>query len=78
MEMELLPVDSVFVTKKGKPCYDCTLKVCIINDKSLTRLNTPGNEEILFDFPCFGRRIEEQCHPNILRRTDDLIKDFIQ
>ena len=52
MEMGHSPVDSVFVTKKGMSCFDCTLMVCMIDNKSLTRLNTPGNEDILFDFLC--------------------------
>ena len=57
MEMEPLPVDNVFVTKKGKPCFDCTFSVCMINNKSPTRLNTPGNEEILSVFSRFGSNI---------------------
>lgn len=66
MEMEHLPVDSVFVIKEGKLCFDCTWMVCMIDNKSLTRLNTPGKQEILFDFLCFRRGIEDKCYPNIL------------
>lgn len=50
MEMEHLPVDSVFVTKEGKPVFFYTFMVCMIDNKSLTWLNNLGNDEILFDF----------------------------